>query len=86
MANPAAVRSRGRIGAGARQIKDCGQSQHKYPAGDRPRHPRERVHHEVDDDAPDRRTHDEALRQRNTVVGLAQRGADNDVANAGERD
>ena len=65
--------------------EDGGQRQHEYPARDRSGHSRKRVHHEVYDDAPDRRSDDETLRERNAVVRLAQRDAHDDVADGGER-
>ena len=63
-----------------------GQREHENPAHCRSRHPRQRVHHEVHDDAPDSWSNDQPLRQRDAVVRLSQRHAHNDVADACERD
>ena len=65
--------------------QDRGERQHEYPTGDRACASRQRVHHQVDDDAPDGRPDDETLRQRNPVVGLSQRHPRNDVADGRER-
>ena len=70
---------------GRAPYEDYGQRQHEYPARDRSGASRKRVHNQVDDNAPDRRSNHETLRQRNPVVRLSKRRTHNDVTNGGER-
>ena len=64
--------------------EDRGQRQNEYPTGDSPGHSGQRVHHNVDDDAPDRRSDHKTLRQGDAVVLFPQRDANDHVADGGK--
>ena len=70
----------------ARQARPAPQGQHDDPARHGAGHAREQVQEEVDDQAPEGRTDDEALRQRQPIVGLPQRHPRHDVADRGQRE
>ena len=68
------------------QHKGSAEQQHHAPRHDARGAPRDGEEHKTGDEAPERRPHHEALRQRHAVVGLPQRHADDHEASRGEHD
>ena len=74
------------MGWGARQARPTASASATPPRREQSRQSRQREHGNVGNEAPERRSDDEALRQRQAFVALTEHGAGDDVAHGGECD